>query len=125
MIETKIQHGSCVSLKDENLFLGIKGSREKIFEKLDETEIIIEKFLRLLEKYFHEVAWYIGTDYINDNICERFMFAKSGFMEIYLGKNEINAYFPTKAKADKFAQALKKALIKLKKSHLSHKIIIK
>lgn len=118
------QKGFQVSLKDENLFLTIKGTKRE-FEKLEESEKYIEKFLRLLEKTMHEVIWYIGTDYIEDKICERFMFAKGGFMEIYLGKTEINAFFSKKKKAEKFEKALKRVLIKQKRSHLSHKIQIK
>jgi len=124
-IKPQFQKGFRVSIKDENLFLGIKGNRERIFERIDETEVMIEKFLRLLEKSIHEAVWYIGTDYIDDRICERFMFAKGGFMEIYLGHSEINAYFSSKVKADKFLKALKKILIILKKGYLSHKIQIK
>jgi hypothetical protein len=116
------QKGFRVSLKEDNL---LKGDRGKIFEKIGETEKTIEKFLRLLEKSMHEVIWYIGTDYIDNRICERFMFAKGGFMEIYLGRIEINAFFAKKAKADKFEKSLKKVLIRLKKSYLTHKIQVK
>jgi hypothetical protein len=125
MEKTQLTKGFRVSLKDDNLFLEIKGDKEEKLERLIEAEKSVEKFLRLLEKSFREVVWYIGTDYIDDRVCERFMFAKSGFMEIYLGDYEINAFFSKKKKADRFIRALKKVLVRLKKSNLIHKIQIK
>ena len=75
----------------------------------------LEKFLKILEKKFGEVIWYIGTDLLDGNIVERFLFHKSGFMEISLSrKTLLKAFFPDKKKAEKFAKALEKTAKKLK-----------
>jgi len=95
------------------------------FSKFSEKEKELEIFIKILEKCFHEVVWYIGTDFIDDRICERFMFAKSGFMEIYTIESELRAYFPTKEKAEKFKKALKNTLVKIHKPSLISKIEIK
>lgn len=81
---------------------------DKIIDKL-------EKFLRTLEKKFGEIIWYIGTDYFENDLVERFMFKKSGFMEITL-KNQatLEAYFPEIEKAEKFKRALEKTFEKLR-----------
>ncbi|MEM3405941.1 MAG: hypothetical protein QW117_03160 [Candidatus Pacearchaeota archaeon] len=120
--EKKEKMGFCITLKAVNLFYD---ETKKSFSEISKIETSIEKFLRNLEKSMHEVIWYIGIDFINDKICERFMFSKSGFMEIYLMPQELNIYVTSKEKMNKLYNALKKTLIKLKKTYLIKEIKIK
>jgi len=76
---------------------------------LSQAEKSLQLFLRKLEKKIPGVIWYIGTDLIEDKICERFMFSKGGFMEISIEKSsEITAFFPNEKQAKKFGEAVKK-----------------
>ena len=70
----------------------------------------MQKFVSLLEKKF-DVIWYIGSDYFNDNLYERFMFHHGGFMEISI-KGELNCFF-FEDKIEKFEKALCYAVTKL------------
>ena len=100
----------------ENLgFLSVgKADFVKTMRKFDDTINNLEKFLKTLEKKFGEIIWYIGTDFFSDDINERFMFKKSGIMEITIKKDtELNAFFTTKKKAENFIKALRKTLKKL------------
>jgi len=118
-----VQKQIFVSLKDEKGILPFsmkKGSMAETMNGLDNSEKNLEFFIRLLEKAMHEVLWYIGADMLGDSYYERFMFNKSGFLEILLGeKTEIKAYFPTSEKAEKFKKALQHALTKLLKEKAS------
>jgi len=116
-MEKEIKPAHRVSVENFKLVSVSKSSLEKTFKEFDETINKLEKFLKKLEKQFGEVIWYIGTDILEAKINERFMFKKSGFMEITIKKNaELNAYFPNKKKAIKFSKALRKTLKKLKTS---------
>lgn len=99
-----------VIVKNVTTFSITDGDEKRAFEEFDIVNGLLEKYLRILEKKFNEIIWYIGTDILDDDkITERFMFAKSGFMEIILKKSaEIRAYFPTKKKAEKFMKAFEK-----------------
>ena len=107
MESQKIETAWKVTAEDVK-FLSVTGSGIKDAGKDFNSNINrLEKFLRKLEKKFGEIIWYIGSDIFGNNIYERFMFKKSGFMEIIIGKNTaIEAYFPSKEKAEKFSSAL-------------------
>ncbi len=103
--------GFKVVLKSDKIPFSTKKSKNKkeLFSSVLDIEKELEKFLRVLEKKFREVIWYIGTDYLKDDVVERFMFSKSGFLEISLSSPvEIKAFFPNKKKAEKFKRALEK-----------------
>lgn len=97
------------------VFLSIqKKDMKRAMRDFEETTIKLEEFLRTLERKFHQVIWYIGTDILENNIVERFIFHRQGFMEIAIkDKTELKAYFPEKEQAEKFAKALKKTAEKL------------
>jgi len=81
-----------------------KAQRFKGFDELTEK---IEKFLKILEKKFHDVILYMGTDVFDEDVVERFMFKNSGFMEIIFKEDtEINAFFPSRKRAKMFSKAL-------------------
>jgi len=83
-------------------------------EKFEKMQAALEKLVRAVEKSMHEIVWYIGTDIFGESCCERFMFAKGGFMEILPGRRaELRAYFPSSRKALKFRKVLAKVLLKL------------
>ena len=110
-MQTAFLEGFKVYLKTDKLPFVAKPEKNKfkMFLGIDSSEKELEKFMRVLEKKFREVIWYIGTDFLGDEIVERFMFAKSGFLEISVGsKPEIKAFFSRKQKAEKFAKALQK-----------------
>ena len=89
------------------LSLGRKDVKKTIDEFGSLTKKL-ERFLRILERKCGQVIWYIGTDILDNNIVERFLFSKSGFMEIIIKKEtQIKAYFPTEKQAKKFTKALK------------------
>lgn len=69
------------------------------------------KFVSKLEKNFKEEFSFIGEDIVGAKFYKRFLFPKSGFMEImYQAPIAIIAHFLDTKRADKFAQALKKTL---------------
>jgi len=80
------------------------------FDKLEEANITLQKFVRLIEKKF-DTIWYIGTDIFGNEIFERFIFQHGGFMEISL-HGEMNIYF-AENKTDKMKKALSHAITKL------------
>ncbi len=84
--------------------------KAKKFNELERENNRLQKFVRILEKKFHDVIWYIGMDLFGSDIYERFTFDSGGFMEIKLGDFELNAYFDSKEKAGKFKEALEKTL---------------
>jgi len=80
------------------------------FDEIEKENNQLQTFVRKLEKKFHDIIWYIGIDFFNNEMYERFTFNSGGFMEIKLGKTELNAYFETKEQSEKFVKALKKLL---------------
>lgn len=98
----------------ESSFLSLeKTSLKETIQDFEQVTKKLEDFLRTLERKFHEIIWYIGTDIIEDKLVERFMFKKSGFMEIAFGTSlKINAFFSSQKKAQKFSEALGKAFAK-------------
>lgn len=68
-------------------------------------------FLTKLEKNFKEEIFFIGEDIIAEKLYKRFLFPKSGFMEImYQAPVSIIAHFIDMKRANRFALALKKTL---------------
>jgi len=61
------------------------------FKEVDSSNKILEDFIKLVEKKF-DAIWYLGTDYLGDELYERFMFHHGGFMEISL-RGEVNCFF--------------------------------
>jgi hypothetical protein len=76
----------------------------------------LQEFIRILEGKFGDVIWYIGMDLLSNDIYERFIFNKGGFMEISMKTLILEACFNTPGKAEKFNLALKKSVEKFKKS---------
>jgi len=93
-----------ISLKSNELPFA---SDTRALWKLTETNDILQNFVRQLEKKF-DTIWYIGADFIGDELFERFMFHHGGFMEISL-KGEIRAYFSSD-KIKRFRRALEIAI---------------
>lgn len=68
-------------------------------------------FISKLEKNFKEETSFIGEDIIGEKFYKRFLFPKSGFMEImYQAPVSIIAHFIDINRAKSFATALKKTL---------------
>jgi len=81
------------------------------FKEIERANAVLQKLVRRIEKRFHDVVWYIGTDIFADGIYERFVFNKGGFMEIRAGSNAgIYAYFNEEKRANNFKDALQFAL---------------
>ena len=81
------------------------------FKELERANAALQKLVRRIEKRFHDVVWYIGTDIFADGIYERFVFNKGGFMEIRVGNNAgIYAYFNSEKKAQEFKRAIEAAI---------------
>ena len=69
------------------------------------------KFVTLLEKNFKEDFSFIGEDIVGGKFYKRFLFSKSGFLEImYQAPVAIIAHFLDKKRAEDFAKALKTTL---------------
>jgi len=99
------EYSYSIELKSKDLLFSVKKYKE-----VDKANEILQNFVRYLEKKFDSI-WYIGTDFIGENIYERFIFHHGGFMEISLS-GEIRAYF-IEDKKDKFLRGLKYALTKI------------
>ena len=82
----------------------------KKFSDLDKANDNLQKFVRILEKKFDGI-WYIGTDYLDDELYERFMFHHGGFMEISLN-GKIRVFF-MEDKIEKFIEALESVITSL------------
>ena len=83
----------------------------KIGQKSVDAEKELFSFITLLEKNFKEEMSFIGEDLVAGKFYKRFLFPKSGFMEImYQAPVAIIAHFMDKERADEFARALKKTL---------------
>ncbi len=81
------------------------------FKDIEGANAALQKLVRRIEKRFHDVVWYIGTDIFADGIYERFVFNKGGFMEIRIGSNAgIYAYFNAEKRAGEFKMALERAI---------------
>jgi len=89
---------------------------KKLSESLvnhDKAKEELNKFVDILEKTFGESIFYLGMDVIGKKSYERFMFKKSGFLEFMVeAPIALNAHFPSKMRANKFCDALKKTLKK-------------
>ena len=84
---------------------------DKKLKKTHEAWSSLEKFMKILEKYFKEKIYSMGFDIINNKCYERFMFEKNGFLEIVIGKNpEIEAAFSNERKIKRFKKALDKTI---------------
>ena len=84
---------------------------DKKLKKTHEAWKSLEKFMKILEKYFKEKIYSMGFDIINNKCYERFMFEKNGFLEIVIGKNpEIEAAFSNERKIKRFKKALDKTI---------------
>lgn len=100
------------------------------FNELEKENNYLQSFVRKLEKHFHDVVWYIGMDLFENEFFERFTFDSGGFMEIKLGKCELNAYFDSLERAERFREALQKTLktraeIKVKEGFIKLEDVIK
>jgi len=73
------------------------------FTQLEKANEIMQKFVRYIEKKF-DAVWYIGTDYLGDELYERFMFHHGGFMEISMN-GELRVYL-VEDKIDKLKSAI-------------------
>lgn len=80
------------------------------FKEIDRANANLQKMVRLIEKKFDSI-WYIGTDYMGENLEERFIFHHGGFLEISLN-GEIRAFFK-EDKRESFVKALYFALYKI------------
>lgn len=77
--------------------------------KKSEKELL--NFMQKLERNFKEEVSFIGEDIIAEKLYKRFLFTKSGFMEImYQAPVSIIAHFLEKRRAESFAEALRKTL---------------
>jgi hypothetical protein len=93
------------------------GSKPGDISRIDGKELKAEKelfsFVSELEKNFKEKFSFIGEDIIAEKFYKRFLFSKSGFMEImYQAPVAIVAHFLDCKRASKFANALKKTIDK-------------
>ncbi len=81
-------------------------------EKIEaKTEKILLKFITHLMKKFGDDFAFIGEDVIGEKFYRRFLFEKNGFVEIMTGVPAvISAHFTSKARAEKFAGALRKTI---------------
>lgn len=82
-------------------------------KETEKTEKELLHFIMILEKNFKEEISFIGEDIIGEKFYKRFLFPKSGFMEImYQPPVSIVTHFIEKKRAEQFALALKKTLEK-------------
>jgi len=96
---------------------------KKTFKEFDRENKILEEFVRIIEKKFDPI-WYLGTDYLGDEIYERFMFHHGGFMEISL-HGEVNCFFfedKTKILREAILHACEKLSSKASAMHLDKHI---
>lgn len=81
------------------------------FKEIERANAALQRLVRSIEKRFHDVVWYIGTDVFSSGIYERFVFNKGGFMEIRIGNNAgIYAYFDAEKRAQEFKRAVEAAV---------------
>lgn len=96
-------------------------STKRSLKEFDQANKILQKFVSLIEKKFDGI-WYIGTDYFEEELFERFMFHHGGFMEISM-HGKVKCYF-TEDKSEKMRKAIGYAVEKLS-SHASALHIMK
>ncbi|MEM4255522.1 MAG: hypothetical protein QXR53_04330 [Candidatus Norongarragalinales archaeon] len=78
-----------------------------------EADQKLMKFVAQMVKKFGEDCAFIGDDIIGEKFYKRFLFEKNGFLEVMTGVPAvISAHFTTKARAEKFAKALKETIRK-------------
>ena len=81
-------------------------------EERAKSELI--RFIKLLEKNYRQPVHYIGMDIMGEKNYERFVFAKTGFLEILTeSPAAINAHFPDQKSAANFRKALITTLKKI------------
>ena len=86
---------------------------QETFKEQDRARKELNKFIKILEKTFKEDISYLGMDVIGEKSYERFMFKKSGFLEVMVEPPvALTAHFPSKPRAKKFHQALKNTMKK-------------
>jgi hypothetical protein len=91
--------------------------------KKSEKQLLI--FMQKLEKNFKEEISFIGEDIIAEKLYKRFLFIKSGFMEImYQAPVSIIAHFIEKKRAETFAQALRETLKQILKNEQLKNILV-
>ena len=84
------------------------------FKEQDRAKKELEKLIDKLEQNFHEPIFYLGMDVIGEKAYERFMFKKSGFLEIMVEPPvAIMIHFPDRKRAEKFCAILKKTLFSI------------
>lgn len=89
-------------------------SLQENFKEQDRAKKELGQFINKLEKNFREPIFYLGMDVIGEKSYERFLFKKSGFLEVMIeAPVAIMAYFPEKARANKFCAILKKTFLSI------------
>jgi len=84
--------------------------KESDFTKIEESELRLQDFMALIEKKF-DAIWYIGADYLGNELFERFIFHNGGLMEVSLN-GKIRCFF-RENKRDKMEKALFCAVSKM------------
>jgi len=92
------------------------------FSDFDKVNAQLQKFVRILEKFYGTTIWYIGMDMFGDEILERFTFNNGGFMEIELRKSKLKAFFSSKEHANRFKEALEEAVKPMFRSRIDVRI---
>ena len=90
--------------------------RDANFEKVEESELKLQDFVRLIEKKF-DAIWYIGPDFIGNELFERFMFHHGGLMEISLN-GKVRCFF-IENKCDKMEKAVFYAVKKMSSENMA------
>ncbi len=106
-IEKKPEKCYYLTLNSKHLPFSVKGGD---FRKVEESELKLQDFVKFVEKKFGAV-WYIGPDYLGNELFERFMFHQGGLMEISLN-GKVRCFF-IENKCDKMEKALFYAVKKM------------
>lgn len=101
--------GACYYLHLKTKLLPFVVDKKK-FKEIEEATAVMQKFVSYVEKKF-DTIWYMGSDYFDDDLYERFMFHHGGFMEISL-KGEIRCFL-YENKLKKLKDALHYAALKV------------
>jgi len=84
---------------------------KKVADETHRAEGELFNFVSKLERNFKEEFSFIGEDIIGEKFYKRFLFPKSGFMEImYQAPVAIVAHFLDTRRANRFAKALERAI---------------
>lgn len=87
------------------------GFLKRIERKTDHSETELFNFISVLENNFGEEFNFIGEDVIAEKFYKRFLFQKSGFLEVMCqAPVAIIAHFIDPDRARKFSEALKKTI---------------